>query len=363
MINKINLIDLYKQSTTVDEIAKLTGKLQSEIYSILAEQESFTPFAWTAEEVKYLQQNYSTGRIDLCKSKDEIEFKAISLGLFKDGLWSDAEIEELQRLRLAGVSYAKMSFVLRKSIPAINKVLRKIGLAKVRIWTDKELATIEYMADSGEYTYYEIAKEVKSTYKQVSALCYYNKWNKNVKKSSSVGEEILADLLAQYFPDKEILSQFYIDHGQRLDFFIPELNLAWEFDGEQHSTFVESFHGTLESFEHGKELDRVKELKCQSLGITLVRIDFKEDLSIETIEKKFKDVESGVGSSDLVSIKKNKGIYSKASIEIKELKKKQRLNNKAKRKEFLNSKEHKNKLKELSIFRKQKYQELKKNKC
>lgn len=76
--------------------------------------------------------------------------------------------------------------------------------------------------------------------------------------------------------------------GLELDIYIPELKLAFEYNGIQHYEFKEFFHKTEEEFEAQQYRDRCKKKICKLKGITLIRIRYDEKLSEQLILSKLK---------------------------------------------------------------------------
>jgi very-short-patch-repair endonuclease len=95
----------------------------------------------------------------------------------------------------------------------------------------------------------------------------------------SRGEEKLYDLLKHCFPGKEIIREYTFSNGLRLDFYIPELNVAWEVDGAQHQQWTEHFHKTKSDYYIAQNRDEQKEYICEGLGINLIRIPSEEKLT------------------------------------------------------------------------------------
>lgn len=79
------------------------------------------------------------------------------------------------------------------------------------------------------------------------------------------------------------------------DFFIPSLNIAIEFDGEQHSQIVEFFGGEQE-FIKQKKKDKIKDDYCEINKIKLIRISKKdcEKNGYSVIEEKLNGVFNGI---------------------------------------------------------------------
>ena len=78
--------------------------------------------------------------------------------------------------------------------------------------------------------------------------------------------------------------------GLELDFYIDELNLAAEIQGEQHYRFVPHFHRTRDNFEQQQDRDAKKSLICRQRGIRLVEIytETDADIFVKSIIEKIK---------------------------------------------------------------------------
>ena len=89
----------------------------------------------------------------------------------------------------------------------------------------------------------------------------------------SQGSFMLVKKLESIFPGLVIYQEMPC-FGSRLkiDFYIHELKLAFEFDGLQHEKYNPFFHGTKKSFMESKNRDLEKELWCEKNGIRLVRV-------------------------------------------------------------------------------------------
>jgi very-short-patch-repair endonuclease/Zn finger protein HypA/HybF involved in hydrogenase expression len=104
--------------------------------------------------------------------------------------------------------------------------------------------------------------------------------------SESKGEKIIYNYLVQKYGD-EVISQKEFDncnnehkgnvkcHKYRFDFYLPQLNIIIEYDGEQHfkKTF---FHKTDEHYIEKVEDDKHKTSYCMTNSIKLIRISYNE---------------------------------------------------------------------------------------
>lgn len=104
-------------------------------------------------------------------------------------------------------------------------------------------------------------------------------YSKKPDNKNTQGELILFKAL-----DPLLKGHKYINHGyysfllspkgypMQLDRYYPDLKLAWEFDGKQHSEYNKYIHRSKQNFEYYKQCDRLKEKQCREEDITLIRI-------------------------------------------------------------------------------------------
>jgi very-short-patch-repair endonuclease len=78
------------------------------------------------------------------------------------------------------------------------------------------------------------------------------------------------------------IQEFQLDNKQRIDFYIPEYNLAIEYDGIQHFKAVEHFGGE-EALASNKERDEIKNQYCIDNNINLLRIPYWEFDNIDIL--------------------------------------------------------------------------------
>ena len=99
------------------------------------------------------------------------------------------------------------------------------------------------------------------------------------KGTTQNNENRVKYILSHHFPDLEII-QGYRDKKifgrQHLDFYIPSLNIAIEYQGPQHFERVEYLEDYRHNYNHTHELDEIKFNKCKSLGIQLLYFTFNK---------------------------------------------------------------------------------------
>lgn len=347
-------------------IAQEINKSVGSVYYILNKENIDLKLSyWSSEEIAFLKEYYpliSNNEISqkLNRSEDAIQLKAASLNLTKDSFWTSEEIGLLKQLCEAGYTYERIASELHRSRSSIhNKIIEQNLTEPIHRWTNNDLNKIKTLALSGLYTYGEIAAKICAKPKQVMGVCKYKGWNNNVKRSKSLGEDYLGVILNQLYPTYTIKEQFCVGEKLKLDFFIYELNIGYEYDGEQHSKYNKYFHQSYSDFQDSINRDRQKEILCENLGINIVRIDFTEELSIELVQQKTHQTDVGIGSLELEEAKQYGGVYSKTTIDALKYQEETKILQKIRRKEYLKSEQHKQQLNRAREYRKQKYQRLK----
>lgn len=76
--------------------------------------------------------------------------------------------------------------------------------------------------------------------------------------------------------------------GNELDFYLPEIDIAIEIQGNQHYIFVPYFHGTYDKFIDQLHRDRAKKYLCEKKGIKLYEICTEIEADVLIVELKNK---------------------------------------------------------------------------
>jgi very-short-patch-repair endonuclease len=143
---------------------------------------------------------------------------------------------------------------------------------------------------------------------------YYSEFKNNLIKEYSKGETKLEYLLKEIFPYNKIIKQFQLGEKLRVDFIITApYNLAFEYDGSQHSEYSSFFHGSKGEFLSSKQRDEKKEILLKNRGINLIRID-NLDIDVFSLEQLISSVGYGTGevvSESLLTIQEKKDAYTK----------------------------------------------------
>lgn len=163
--------------------------------------------------------------------------------------------------------------------PEHSSRIKILGLAG---WTPQEI--------SNEYPDYhpdQIRNHLNTKYK--------DEVKGKLQKDVSRGNTKLKHLLKEMFPNAKVETEFAIGKKLRLDCYIAEpYNLGFEYDGIQHFKSVDHFGG---SDQHIKNIenDFTKEDLCKGRGISLIRISYQEDLTIDLLNDKIRDAGYGTG--------------------------------------------------------------------
>jgi very-short-patch-repair endonuclease len=99
-------------------------------------------------------------------------------------------------------------------------------------------------------------------------------------------------LLKELFPYNRIKIEYYVNYkGQRLffDFYIRELGILVEVQGQQHDKFIKHFHGEKEIFLAQKNRDNLKLIYIEENDIfSLVRVRYDEEVTKKLLLSKIK---------------------------------------------------------------------------
>lgn len=94
----------------------------------------------------------------------------------------------------------------------------------------------------------------------------------------------VGDMLDKTFPQYRIRENYRPDwlissNGTKLelDFYVEEIRVALEVQGDQHFGFIEFFHGDKDGFEKRKLYDQQKKDLCHGAGVKLIEICTETD--------------------------------------------------------------------------------------
>jgi len=103
--------------------------------------------------------------------------------------------------------------------------------------------------------------------------------NPIAEKSRSKFQKSIYVYLKEKFPSAIILEEWRIPNSRvSFDFFIPEIDLLIECQGEQHRKFVPFFHKTIEGFLDQKRRDKRKKNWAELNELELISIYSLQEL-------------------------------------------------------------------------------------
>ena len=294
---------------SVEKIAKKLNKPIGSIYYILKKENIDVEIqCWNITEITLLKELYpqhSNQELEklFVRSEDAIQLKAASLGLKKSSWWSDNDIELLKEMILEQLSYTKMAQVLGRTRSSVHNKLIAEGLTdECRRWTNEEIQKIQELANSGNYTYLDIAMALNATPKQIQVACKYYKCRNKIKRTISYGNDKMMSLLKKMFPHYTIKQEYHIGEKLRLDAYIKELNIGFEYDGIQHFRYTPQWHCSKAGFIRAQERDDRKNILCIRQRITLIRVKYNEDLTEVLLWNKLQAYSKDIKEEKLVTI-------------------------------------------------------------
>ncbi len=102
-----------------------------------------------------------------------------------------------------------------------------------------------------------------------------------------VSETILFNIIKGLYPHSKVIKHYRPKwlHGLELDIFLPEHNLAFEYQGIQHFVPVEHWGGE-KQLKKQQEHDKKKKELCDKKGVTLICINYDESLTTDFVKAK-----------------------------------------------------------------------------
>lgn len=127
---------------------------------------------------------------------------------------------------------------------------------------------------------YGIPKSPEHHYKNKGWVDYYDWLGIDKKIKMSYGEKIINDILINYnilFKHNRSLLDCTNKSKLRFDFYLPEYNVCFEYDGIQHFEPIDFFGGE-DEFKKTKMRDEIKNLFCNVNNIKLIRFNYKQSI-------------------------------------------------------------------------------------
>lgn len=160
----------------------------------------------------------------------------------------------------------------------------------------------------------------------------------------SIGANRLRTQLLSIFGDaSRIEPEYQVGESLRLDYYLPDYKLGFEYHGIQHKQFVEHFHGTAANFRDAQRRDRRKLELCSQQGITVIVFWDDEEVTTELISNRIKQ-----GLSELNTLEEEPKVDS--------FREKAREKTKLKYLEYKQSEAYKSHLEKARLARKEQYE-------
>ena len=113
-------------------------------------------------------------------------------------------------------------------------------------------------------------------------------------KRESTGHRLIREILKRHVGSEEFTEEQTFDWAINsetmrplyYDFYIPSLSKLVEFDGAQHFIHTKYFHETKDAFAAAQRRDVLKNELALQNGLTVIRFNFRDELSDEFVIKK-----------------------------------------------------------------------------
>ena len=147
--------------------------------------------------------------------------------------------------------------------------------------TEEHSKKIESLISNKTFTLQDVVSLLDNLYTDNQIKYHINKYypesKKNLVKEYSKGGTKLEYLLKQIFPYDKIQKEFPLGERLRVDFIITApYNIAFEYDGSQHSEYSSFFHGSKGAFNEAMYRDDRKSVLLRNRGINLIRLSSLE---------------------------------------------------------------------------------------
>lgn len=160
-----------------------------------------------------------------------------------------------------------------------------------RVYEEHGYLTATLISHECEFTYEAAAWQFGKNHGIAEAIGYPQAFSVG---HTSTKATLLKNILNKMFERVEVeYSWDWLrnDHtGKRMyvDFYIPEINYVFEYDGEQHERYTKFIHDTEEAFRETQYRDRLKNILLYEHGVKLIRLYYNEKITKEHIEELLK---------------------------------------------------------------------------
>jgi hypothetical protein len=205
--------------------------------------------------------------------------------------------------------------IMKVSYGFVQKKAEELGLEKEepskREWTNEELQFIRHTYPNTpneeiasklgvqkwqvEHCAYRLALRKSKEYMDARIVAddnalvaeWHEEWHSGMKCSK--GHYVVGKILKHMFPYHKVEEEQPIGKLW-IDWIIPQLNIAVEVHGIQHSQQSDFYHKTKHDFVKGQENDWSKSEMLESQSISLIVVYHDEKISINLIKQKLEEV-------------------------------------------------------------------------
>lgn len=286
-LNYVHALRSNKEDVKRDfyDVYKKFGYINTEIYlknGRYAKQSIRTAFGSVNNLMKELNIPLNTSRMESENVVlDDIEnickkYKTTSSNIYrKHGKYSECVINRIfgswqNAVKKLDLDVAQKSYGEDEIKRQVQTIFRKYGFVSKALIDDECDFTYQALKH-----YYKNKNEISNMLGVKNAFC---------DKLSSKAE-VLYLILKELYSDiqKERTWDWLVNDKTNkplwIDFYIPCLNVAIEFDGAQHFHYVERFHKTYKGFKESLYRDKLKDRLLDEHGIKLIRISYKDRIS------------------------------------------------------------------------------------
>jgi len=210
--------------------------------------------------------------------------------------------------------FSKTPGVLRTQVGYIGGKIPNPNYPLVCSGVSGHVEATKIIYDPRKISYGTVAKILHRSEKQVYA--YLNsftplKISQTIQEKQSRGAQWLGEMIEKKFHSYKIVREHilyqkntrhikgchYNYPAVRLDYYLPQLHIGFEYDGPQHDRFVEFFHKDAKGFRRSQIRDKNKSAWCVKKGIELIRFSWKNRLTEGLFNRKIdKVLEKKIGS-------------------------------------------------------------------
>jgi hypothetical protein len=149
-------------------------------------------------------------------------------------------------------------------------------------------SNITYGSDRINFFDKEIGKLTRALYKNIENITREEFGFRKVGEGN-VSETILINIISNIYKSSKIIKHYRPSwlEGLELDVFLPEENIGFEYQGQQHFYPIKAWGGE-SALQALRKRDQRKRIICKNLGVKLIEIDFTEPLEAGYILKKIK---------------------------------------------------------------------------